>query len=64
MRTPVDDSFRADAARLRFRFQCEDCAHFEQGSGRCAEGFPNGSHRASDLRLVDSLEFCKSFELE
>jgi hypothetical protein len=63
MQTPVDDSFRSDATRLRFRFRCEDCAHFEPDSGRCAEGFPNESHRATDLRQIDSLLFCKSFEL-
>jgi hypothetical protein len=63
MKTSVDSRLRQEAERFALRFECEDCAHFEEGSGRCAEGFPNDVHRAGRLDGSDRIVFCKRFEL-
>jgi hypothetical protein len=62
MKTKVDSDLVSEAHTFRLRFSCEHCAHDVPESGRCAEGFPSHPHRVR-LELVDSLEFCKSFEL-
>jgi hypothetical protein len=63
METRVDRRLQEEAKVFAFRFECEQCAYFVEPSGRCAEGFPNGMHRAGRLASVDRLVFCKRFEL-
>lgn len=63
MKTRVDARFRSEAERFRLVFACEDCAHFTPESGTCAHGYPNEAHRDGPLENVQSLEFCKEFEL-
>lgn len=63
MKTVVDQALRAEAASCKFRYLCRDCAHFDESTGFCAEGFPNAVHRDQRLEERDVIEFCKSFEL-
>ncbi len=63
MRTKIDAQLRYEAATLALRFGCESCAHFDPERGRCGNGYPNEAHRGIDLGAVESLEFCKEFEL-
>ncbi|MCC6877421.1 MAG: hypothetical protein IT378_24155 [Sandaracinaceae bacterium] len=50
-----------EAEQFRLRAACEDCAHFDAASERCAHGYPNEEHRAREHALP--LVFCKEFEL-
>lgn len=50
-----------EAEQFRLRAACEDCAHFDAASERCAHGYPNEEHRARERALP--LVFCKEFEL-
>ena len=61
MRTRVDARLREEAARYALRFACEDCAHFDPGSGRCSLGYPASPRR--EALLAQELELCKEFEL-
>lgn len=63
MLSVVDEPLRRDARAFELRFRCEDCAHFDPSTGRCAEGYPNEQHRRVALESVTTLSFCKSFEL-
>lgn len=59
----VDERLRAEALRFALRFCCEDCAHFAPESRGCGNGYPTLPHLNVDLARVQSLEFCKEFEL-
>jgi hypothetical protein len=63
MKTPVDDTLRAEAAEFRLRFTCEHCVHFVPERAACAHGYPAAAHHALDLAARSELEFCKEFEL-
>jgi hypothetical protein len=63
MYSRVDDRLRSEAALFRLRFGCEHCAYFAEIEGRCSEGFPNREHHGISLRVVESVCFCKKFEL-
>jgi len=58
--------FEAQRREFSFRFTCEDCAHFDEATGECLHGFPNGLHRegryAGDPGPATIL-FCKDFDL-
>jgi redox-sensitive bicupin YhaK (pirin superfamily) len=59
----VDLRLRDEALRFALRFSCESCAHFAPETLACGNGFPTHPHRGVDLSRVQSLEFCKAFEL-
>jgi len=63
MQSRVDAEFVAETERYHFRFTCEACAHFDVARRACGEGYPTDPHRRIELRRVEHLEFCKSFEL-
>jgi hypothetical protein len=65
MRLRVDARLRAEAARVAFRFACEDCAHFAPARDRCSLGYPAEPRRdALDAHGPDPyLETCKEFDL-
>lgn len=65
MKTRVDARLREETERLRFRFACEDCAHFVPDLGLCSLGYPASPRRAELAPAADvrELELCKSFEL-
>jgi hypothetical protein len=64
VKLPFDEAFRRDAARVRLRFNCEDCTHFD-GTSRCVHGFPLEKHRRAQYEAgtADAVCFCKEFEL-
>ena len=64
MITLVDDRFRDEAERFGLRYTCETCAHFESSAGTCAMGYPPVEHRQRDLTKVETIVFCKAYELE
>jgi len=59
----VDQRLRQEARQFELRFGCESCAHFAPESGSCGNGYPTEPHLYIDLQRVDSLEFCKEFEV-
>ncbi|HYQ18236.1 MAG TPA: hypothetical protein VEQ58_20820 [Polyangiaceae bacterium] len=59
----VDERLRSEAARFALRFGCESCAHFAPDTQRCGNGYPTTPHLHVDLGRVQSLEFCKEFEV-
>lgn len=59
----VDQRLRQEARQFELRFGCESCAHFAPESGSCGNGYPTKPHLYIDLQRVDSLEFCKEFEV-
>lgn len=59
----VDQRLRDEASRFRLRFGCEHCAHFAPELLCCGNGYPTAPHRGIDLSRVDTLEFCKEFEV-
>jgi hypothetical protein len=61
--SPVDPRLRSEAARFALRFGCESCVHFAPETKGCGEGFPTAPHLGIDLSQVQSLEFCKAFEV-
>ena len=63
MKTVVDAELRLEASKYGLCFTCERCAHFDDASGACAEGYPNAPHRSEGALSAETLEFCKSFEL-
>lgn len=63
MKTVTDDTLRSEARTFRLRYRCLDCAHFDEPSRLCAEGFPNAQHRDASVDESPFIEFCKSFEL-
>jgi hypothetical protein len=71
MRIRIDARLRSEAARLSFRFACEDCVHFAPSAagdgGRCSLGHPPEPRRAA-MNVVEGgdegyLETCKDFDL-
>ncbi len=63
MITRVDARLLREAETYRLRFGCEACAHFDSDTERCASGYPNEAHKGIRLDLVQTLSFCKEFEL-
>jgi len=75
MRIRVDVRLTAEAARLSFRFACEDCVHFAPDDDRCSLGHPpeprrsaldpqNAGDGAGDGSGPERyLETCKDFDL-
>lgn len=63
MITRVDEQLRREASRFRLRFGCESCAHFEPEAQACANGYPNEAHKQVTLDRIETLSFCKDFEL-
>jgi hypothetical protein len=61
--SPVDAQLREEARRFELRFGCESCVHFAPEGTRCANGYPTAPHLHIDLTRVQSLEFCKEFEV-
>ena len=61
MRTRVDPRLKREAERFRFRFACDDCAHFQRVEATCSLSF-GASPRRDALEGVH-LELCKAFEL-
>jgi hypothetical protein len=59
----VDAQLRDEARRFELRFGCESCVHFAPDGARCANGYPTAPHLHVDLARVQSLEFCKEFEV-
>jgi hypothetical protein len=59
----VDERFRGEAERFVLRFGCQSCVHFAPETQRCGNGYPTAPHLDVDLARVDSLEFCKEFEV-
>jgi hypothetical protein len=59
----VDQRLRGEAAQFELRFGCQSCVHFAPETRNCGNGYPTRPHLAIDLQQVDSLEFCKDFEL-
>jgi hypothetical protein len=71
MKTRVDAQLLEQAARLRFRFACEDCAHFSDETQACSFGYHAAPRRHElEPRLSGSgpsdpsvVELCKTYEL-
>lgn len=63
MITRVDEQLRREAEQFRLKFGCESCVHWQDASESCANGYPNEAHRHISLTRVDTLAFCKEFEL-
>lgn len=63
MITRVDERLREEARRFDLRSGCEHCAHFDVARISCAHGYPIEPHHAIELASVDTLLFCKEFEL-
>jgi len=75
MRILVDARLTTEAARLGFRFACEDCVHFAADADRCSLGHPPEPRRSAldppsagadaDDRPGPRryLETCKDFDL-
>jgi hypothetical protein len=66
MRTAVDARLVEEASRAALRFECDDCAHFDDARTRCAHGYPVAPHRPgplAGLAFGRSIVFCKEFEL-
>lgn len=59
----VDGELRGEAERFALRFGCESCAHFAPETRSCGNGYPTAPHLGVNLAQVDSLSFCKEFEL-
>lgn len=62
MRTQLDERLRAEIARYRLVFTCEQCVHYEEDQRSCSQGFPSDEHREQTLELGRTLVFCKLFE--
>jgi hypothetical protein len=63
MISQVDERLRREAELFELRFGCESCAHFEPERARCGDGFPTAPHVGVQLAVVESMLFCKGFEL-
>lgn len=59
----VDPQLRREAETFALRFGCESCCHFAPETSACGNGYPTAPHRGVDLTRVESLLFCKEFEL-
>ncbi|MBK6579161.1 MAG: hypothetical protein IPG17_23830 [Sandaracinaceae bacterium] len=63
MEVPQDETFREERERFALRWNCEDCALFDDKE-RCVHGFPTHRHRRS--RYLDPsapILICKEFDL-
>ena len=60
MKIRVDERLEREAERFRFRFRCDDCAHFD--GARCGDGWPTREHRLP-LARDGVIVFCKQFEM-
>jgi hypothetical protein len=67
MNTRADALFIEEAAACRLRFECDDCAHFDDARAACAHGYPVAPHRPTALGenvvVGSTITFCKEFEL-
>ncbi len=63
MKTPVDARLVLEAHAGALRFECDDCAHFDDVAERCAHGYPVAPHRPGPLIAGKTVVFCKEFEL-
>jgi hypothetical protein len=70
MRSVVDRLLVEEAETFCFRFECDDCLHFDDDAERCVHGYPTEAHRlgpsgalAMRARAAGSITFCKEFEL-
>jgi hypothetical protein len=70
VKTALDAALRTEAARFAFRFACDDCAHFAEGTdaraARCGNGWPVTLRRSAmdaSAGATDGVCFCKEFEL-
>ena len=63
MITRVDARLRLEAERYSLRFGCEQCVAFDPDRGVCVHAYPNEDHVGIDLSKVDSVVFCKQFEV-
>jgi hypothetical protein len=61
VKTLVDATLRREAERFAFRFECEDCAHFDGLREQCSLSYPAGPRRSA--LLAAELVLCKTFEL-
>jgi len=66
MRLPLGPEFRQEWERYDLRFCCEDCAHLDRRTRRCAHGWPEEEHRLAyyEDENCEELIFCKEFELD
>lgn len=62
MRTHIDERLRAEIARYRLAFTCEQCVHFDEDRTSCSQGYLTEEHRRRTLEVGRTLVFCKSFE--
>ena len=62
MRVARDERFDEESVRYSLVRACEDCAHFDRGSERCAHEWPSEIHRR-DFDDQGFVDFCKEFEL-
>jgi hypothetical protein len=59
-----DARFREEREKFALKFNCEDCALFDEQRETCAHGYPTDEHRKArydDPRVL--VVFCKHFEL-
>ena len=59
---PADERFAHESKRFRLKWNCEDCALFDEEGDRCSHGYPDERHRRA--RYEDptaALLFCKEF---
>lgn len=63
MKTVVDDTLRFEASKYLLCYTCGRCAHFDEATRGCAEGYPNEPHVDDRTVSAETIEFCKSFEL-
>ncbi len=63
MITKVDERLRREADLYAFRFGCECCAAFDVDHGTCVHGYPNDQHARVQLTEVETVVFCKEFDL-
>ena len=60
MKIRVDERLAREAERFRFRFRCDDCAHFD--GARCGEGWDASEHRLP-IAVEREIVFCTQFEM-
>ncbi len=62
MRTRVDDRLRHELSSCRLLYACEHCAHFDELTETCSQGYPHQEHRRAQLEPGGVVVFCKMFE--
>lgn len=61
----MSDAFRAQAAKYKLAFACEDCVHFCSEREDCDIAYPCAPHRRAHIEQLgpkDRVFFCKMFE--